>query len=435
MDLTINPLPYPALAELKNAVAALDPSSSYADMFAQFQLVEVALTRAKLERAATENRLIGIASLPHEILSHIFGVHRDLHCNSGHRQWVDCMAPSIRVSHVSATWRNAALSTASLWAAFISLPIYTDEFYRTMIHRSREAPLEFTIRVGDPHDLPSANLLARFIPSQVHRLRQLCIKAPLHFIDDRSVALQVLSAPRMTLLYLENTTREGNPPPPLRRIFTHGAPMLSHFEVLGFDPRIRPPLTSVKTLAINCVAITSHTHLALREAAVTTLCLVVKIAHGVLTSPTIQMPSLKNLYIIAPYFEIAILLEMLEAPILKDLSLHSHTPGRLMPQLHVHGTAAGKFPKLQSLRLQGALGSGILTAFPTIHRLFIHDSPFQPVQLGDIFDPNQDAFSTLTPHLTLIQAPERLKKSIWAFIAARRSLGLCVPRFIVASGM
>lgn len=441
MGSTINDITYPALAELKNVVIALNPSSSYADMLAQFRLVEVALVHAKLERAAAENRLIPIASLPHEILSRIFEVHRDLHFDSKPRWDQDRIAPSIHISHVSTVWRDIALSTASLWKRIISSPHHTSNFYHAMIHRSRESLLEFTIRVGGTHDLPTATLLAELIPSQVHRLRMLRIRAPIDFIDSHVAALQKLSAPRMSELYLYRTIRgvDNGPPPPLQRIFTGGVQSLSRFEAYGFDPRIRPPLASVKVLALNCVNANgaSLTHLALREAALTACSLTLYINRGALSNfRAIQMPSLQTLRIFAPFFEAVILLEMIEAPMLGHLCLYLPMLRQSMPQWHVHDSAFGKYPGLQFLSLQGELRSDILRAFPTIRSMRILDDPLsQPTELGDIFDFNQEAFSTLTPRLACIQAPEKFKESIQAFGAARKLLGLSVPQFIAASEM
>ncbi|KAF7968481.1 hypothetical protein HWV62_30507 [Athelia sp. TMB] len=423
---------YPALEELKSTVISLDPSSSYADVLAQFQLVEVALARAKLERAAVENRLIPIASLPHEILSHIFKTHRDLHFDFD--PWADRIAPTIRVSHVSAKWRDIALSTASLWTEVSSFPQYTNEFYHTVMHRSREAPLKLTIGVREPRDTHSASLLAEFIPSQTHRLLALEIRAPMDFIDDHMPALRELSAPRMTWLYLCNTTPEvdtGGSPPPPQRIFMGGVQSLSHYNAFGFDPRIWPPLSSIEVLKIDYRdAAARTTHLVLREAALTVYRLYIHLTPRVSsTFPAIKMPSLEYINIAALLSETVMFLEVIEAPLLKSLSLLLHRPGRSIPTFHVHDTTVGKYPGLRTLQLQGALGSNILPNFPTIRGLLIVDLPHCLAQLGDIFDRNQEAFSTLTPRLSRITAPERFKESIEAFSAARRSLGLRVPRY------
>ncbi|KAF7974159.1 hypothetical protein HWV62_13275 [Athelia sp. TMB] len=437
MESEINSLSYPALAEFKSTVIALDPSSSYADMLIQFQLVEAALARAKLERAAAENRLIPIASLPHEILSRIFEVHRDLHSDSD--PWADRIAPSIRVSHVSAKWRDIALSTASLWTAVASFPHFNNEFYHAMIHRSRESSLELAIRAQDPQDVHSASLLAEFIPLQTRRLRVLRIMAPMDFIDDRMAALRELSAPRLTRLYLHNTTHgvdNGSLPPP-QQIFTGGAQRLFRYDAIYFDFRIWPPLSSIKVLRIFFCDAAAHTaHLALREAALTVsrLCLSV-IPRARPMFQAIRMPSLEYMEIAAQLPETAMLLEMTEAPSLKQLRLCILKSNRLAPPLHVHVTAVEKYPGLQTLQLRGALGSGILPIFPTIQSLLIADFPPRLTQLGDIFDSNQEAFSTLTPCLTCITAPERFRESIHAFGAARRSLGLSVPRFIATSSI
>ncbi|KAF7974261.1 hypothetical protein HWV62_13044 [Athelia sp. TMB] len=435
MDPIINPLLYPALAELKDAVAALDPSGGYTAMLAQFQLVEIALARAKLERATVENRSIPIASLPHEVLSGIFEIHRDLHYESD-PMWEDGIAPSIPISHVSAMWRDIALSTASLWRVITSYPPYTDEFYRTMIRRSRESSLEFTIRVEDPRDMPSANVLAALIPSHTHRLRTLNFKAPIDFIDSHIPALRELSAPRMTRLYFNNTIQENvnssGPPKPLQLIFTGGIPMLAHFYAVNFDLRIRPSLISVKMLVMTYGDVAAHNrHLALREAAPTIHRLITQMSPGALsTVMVIKMPSLEKLHIAAPFPEIAMFLGMIEAPILDCLSLYPTVSGRLLPLSHVHNSVVGKYPSLWTLQLRGKLGSGILAAFPTIRCLYIQDdSPSRLTRLRDIFDPKQDAFSTLTPHLGYISSPNRFKESIEAFGDARQSLGLSVPRF------
>ncbi|KAF7968480.1 hypothetical protein HWV62_30505 [Athelia sp. TMB] len=427
---------YPAPDEHKSTAIALDPSSNDTDALAQFQLVEVAPARAKLERAAAENRLIPIASLPHEILSRIFEVHRDLHFGSD--PWADRIAPSTRVSHVSAKWRDIALSTASLWAAVASFPHYTSEFYHTMIHRSRESLLELSIRVQLSHDKRSANLLAEFIPSQAHRICALRIWAPMDFIDDRMPALRKLSAPRMTRLYLHNDggarivltpfpdSLHNRSPPPPRRIFTGGVPRLSHYAALNFSPRIWPPLSSIKELNIHCSSDNGTVvHPVICEAALTVSRLFVRFRPGALANFTaVQMPSLEYMEIIALLPETAVFLEMTTAPLLKQLCLFIPQPGRLVPPLTVHGTAVGNFPGLQTLQLQGALGSGILPIFPTIQSLLIADFPPRLTQLGDMFDSNQEEFSTLTPCLTCITAPERLRESIHVFGVARRSLGL-----------
>ncbi|KAF7974150.1 hypothetical protein HWV62_13257 [Athelia sp. TMB] len=432
MGSKIRYISYPALAELKSTVIAFDSSGSYADALAQFQLVEVALARAKLERAAAENRSIPIASLPHEILSRIFEVHRDLHSDSD--PWADRIAPSIRVSHVSAKWRDIALSTASLWKAVASFPQYTNEFYHTVIHRSRESLLDLTIRVNGSCDTQSASLLAEFIPSQTHRLCALRIRAPMDFIDDHMPALRELSAPRMTRLSLDSTTPgigSGSLSAP-QRIFTGGVQRLSHYEALGFDPRIWPPLSSIAVLIIQfCNAAAHSAHLVLREASLTVSRLHLSVTPRALSMfQVIQMPSLECMKIAALSLDSVMLLEMIEAPSLKQLCLFFHSPGRPMPLFHVHDAAVGKYPKLHTLELRGVLGSDILPNFPTIRSLLIGDVP-RLTQLGDIFDSNQEAFSTLTPRLSCIQAPERFRESIQAFGAARRSSGLSIPRFIV----
>ncbi|KAF7968471.1 hypothetical protein HWV62_30487 [Athelia sp. TMB] len=430
-----NYLSYPALSDLKSTVIALDPSSSYADMLTQFQLVEVALARAKLERAAAENRSIPIASLPHELISRIFEVHRNLHFDSN--PWADCIAPTIRVSHVSAKWRDIALFTASLWTTVAAFPHYTNEFYHTVIHRSRESLLDLTIRVNGPGDTQSASLLAEFIPSQTHRLYALRIRAPMDFIDDHMPALRELSAPRMTWLSLDSTTPgigSGSLSPP-QRIFTGGVQRLSRYEALGFDPRIWPPLFSIAVLRIQfCNAAAHSAHLVLREASLTVSRLFLSVTPRALSMfQAIQMPSLEYMEIVALPFDTAMLLEMIEAQSLKRLCLFTLLPGRFPPPLHVHDAAVGKYPKLHTLELRGVLGSGILPNFPTIRVLVIVDVFHCLAQLGDIFDCNQEAFSTLTPRLTCITAPERFKETVEAFGAARRSLGLSVPRFIAGS--
>lgn len=73
----------PALAALKAAVLALNPSTSYQYTLTQFLCIELALSQAKVQRASAENRSQPISSLPPEILSHIFQIHRDLHDTFG----------------------------------------------------------------------------------------------------------------------------------------------------------------------------------------------------------------------------------------------------------------------------------------------------------------------------------------------------------------
>ncbi|KAF7974285.1 hypothetical protein HWV62_13092 [Athelia sp. TMB] len=148
------------------------------------------------------------------------------------------------------------------------------------------------------------------------------------------------------------------------------------------------------------------------------------------------MPSLKYLRISAPYLEVVTFLGLLEAPTLEDLYLHSPNVGPLTPRLHaVPNSAVGKYSALQSLTLRGALGNDILRAFPTIHQLRILDDSDYPLQLANIFNPNQDAILTLAPRLASITAPTGYKETIQAFITARRSLGINVTLFIAASDM
>ncbi|KAF7981274.1 hypothetical protein HWV62_34171 [Athelia sp. TMB] len=419
---------WPALAELKAAVLALrvNPSIPYSGMIEQFNMIEVALARAKRERASAENRSIAIASLPHEILSQIFEILR--HEDS---EWIGGpgIAPSIRVSHVSATWRDIALSTASLWTAIYSSPSHDDTFYHTMINRSQESLLECTIRVEPSQDQTSAAMLAALVPSNAHRLRVLRIIAPMWFIDGCVATLRELSAPRMSqlLLHITNYNPQSGPLLSRQRIFMGGTPKLVQYDATGFDFRmIRPPLADVKILNVTSYA-SDTLRDALLDVALTVHALGIIIVPDTLAIfPPIQMSSLVSLELLTEPFEIITFLGMIEAPELKSLKLSVPRRSRSTS----YGSVVGKFSKLLSLQMEGMLESGILIAFPTLERLRVGDMHSRPTHLGDVFDLSQDSFSTLTPRLIHITAPTRFKESIEAFCTARQSLGLSVPLFV-----
>lgn len=425
-------LNYPALAELKSAVAALNPSSSFTAIQTQFQLVDAALSRAKQEQAIAHNQSIPIGSLPHEIISHIFELHRDSHRTS---EWSDVIAPSICVSRVSATWRHIALSMSALWTIFTSCFNYSNSFYDAMINRSRESSLEFKIRVESPNDLSSANRLLSLIPPNSYRMSTLVVEGPTALLDNLVPALRELSAPRMTHLSLTRLPRG-----PLRSqhsicqyIFTGGAPNLLVFDARSFDMRAVPPMASIQVLRLVCNNATSSIAFghALHEASLTvrTLDLIIRPA-ALQAHSSIYIPCFTQLELMADTRELATALRIIQAPLLDTLLLHFPVPKPTESHFHGFDSIAGKYSKLLYLKLGGFLGSGIIIAFPTIEALIVSDSGERTTHPGGIFDPNQDGFTTLTPCLALIAAPMRFRADIEAFQAPRESLGLSVPQFI-----
>lgn len=99
--------------------------------------------------------------------------------------------------------------------------------------------------------------------------------------------------------------------------------------------------------------------------------------------------------------------------------------------------ATPRYPCLKTLRISGDLGGGILISLPTITHLCIMDyAPSRPNNIRDLFDPCQNAFATLVPHLSHIFIDTSFVGMIplyehetRAFAAARLALGLKVPIF------
>ncbi|KZP08167.1 hypothetical protein FIBSPDRAFT_965030 [Athelia psychrophila] len=240
---------YPAFAALKNVVSALDSLMTYEEVPAQFRRIESALSGAKMERAAAENRSKPVSSLPPEILAHIFQTHRNLHDGI----WADVTPPSIRVSHVSAVWRDTALSEPSLWTKLVASPAYSLDFYNTMIFRSKQSQLAIAIEPKGPEYSRSAHALAELICSQSHRLRTLRIQATIHFLQQHIPSLRNLSAPYMAHLQFSNTspvfTEVGNP---LNgRVFTGGTWKRLIFESHNMPLQFHPPLTAIYKMAFS----------------------------------------------------------------------------------------------------------------------------------------------------------------------------------------
>lgn len=130
-----------ALAELKNAVNALDPSKSYAEMLPQFEDVPVALTHAKVEKASLENASRPIFSLPPEITSHILGIGRKTHDAANG----DKTLFSLRVSHVCRAWREITISMPTFWDTLTSTPFRSQLFHEMVVQRSQTSTLAIFI--------------------------------------------------------------------------------------------------------------------------------------------------------------------------------------------------------------------------------------------------------------------------------------------------
>lgn len=120
---------------------------SYTDMHAHVQSTSVEdPLHAKLGTAIAEDPSQSISLIPPEILSYIFQKHCDIDHES---QSDDNTQASIRVSHVSKTWRDVALSTPMLWTTIVSSPAHLKDFYDTVLLRSKQSLLDVTITLTD----------------------------------------------------------------------------------------------------------------------------------------------------------------------------------------------------------------------------------------------------------------------------------------------
>ncbi|KZP14393.1 hypothetical protein FIBSPDRAFT_935807 [Athelia psychrophila] len=425
---------YPAFAALKSVVLALDPSMSYEEVVVQFRCIESALSQAKTERADAENRSKPIFSLPPEVLSHIFQMHRDPYDST----WADDTPPSVRVSHVSAVWRNTALSQPSLWRKLVSSPAHSQDFYDVMIGRSKQSLLNIAIK-HEAEDSGSAHALAELISSHSRRLNTLHIKAPFHFLHRHLRPLHSLSAPYMTELSLYNIT-PGHPmevaqaEDSLDRIFTGGTGKLHVFESMWIPLRFHPPLTAIKRMILSLPDITTstalHTTLLEPSRTIDTLVLGLIGSEATLLPVRITMPHLSVLRISASS-DIFRLLGMIQVPHVRSISLLFNTMETPSP---LGESMAERYPKLRWLILAGPLNRGILTQFPTTTELRISGRFPLITHIHDTFDPTQDGFSTVMPRLRNIVAPDKFEEPIRAFCAHRKLLGLTVPKIKIIAG-
>ncbi|KZP04425.1 hypothetical protein FIBSPDRAFT_941003 [Athelia psychrophila] len=219
------------------------------------------------------------------------------------------------------------------------------------------------------------------------------------------------------------------------RIFTGGAGQLVRFESDDIGLLFQPPLGAITHMrfllrpdfydALNETLI---------EASKTIRHLDIMFSSIQPTVPAIShitMPSLVIVDFMGTASLCLTLLGIIQAPSVEQLHLQFVIPGpQVVPPPPAYDETTVNFPKLHTyaLHLRGELQSGILTAFPTITRLFINESK-QPTKLHDIFDSNQRAFAGLTPDLATIVAPPKFRDPIEAFCAARLAIGIPVPKF------
>lgn len=421
-------------------------------MHAQSASVENSLAHTKLETALAENQSqsTSIASLPSDILSCIFQKHRGIDRGS---QSNDDTQPSIRVSHVSTTWREVALSSPTLWTNIVSSPTHLKDFYDAVLLRSQQSLLNVTITltendVASSKAVESAGMLAEIIVSHAHRLYTLHITATNDFLSIHIPAMHALSAPRMTELELESSTTDtfddvpvlidldddSESEPVIKQIFNGGAGSLSDFSSRNIPWHIQPPLSEIKTLHLNSSVLTCKVlNDVLRDASrmvthmeIATL----NIFSPQQSPPSITMSSLLSAELTGTSASCFTLLGMIEGPSMVELRMGATRPS----SSHVLDRTAKRFPKLRSLELIGRFARGVLVAFPTVACLYLADIAEWPQDTSDILDPNQAGFSDLLPGLEWITTSSKHSNAVIAFCEARHSQGLSIPQIMSAVG-
>ncbi|KZP29319.1 hypothetical protein FIBSPDRAFT_851718 [Athelia psychrophila] len=312
---------------------------------------------------APENSPRHISSLPPEILAQIFHMHREQHRDAFRDpEWVNDTPPSVRASHVCSTWRETALSEATLWTNLVSTT-RSSTFYDAMVQRSKQSLLNIAIEMPQSRrlmDLPlpeqegyrlctamidrAANMLAGLVALHAVRLRELRIKAPVDFIDRHIPALRNVSAPNLTLVDIANATETQEwyrryEHRPAERIFAGGAGKLSRFAARYVSRQIQPPLGALKTFVLitHAPVQLAEIHAALAELAPTIVHLVLHIPHTprpALPPQRITMPALRLMELCTFFPDLShfddtanCLLDRLCLPALDDLTLQKAWAG------------------------------------------------------------------------------------------------------------
>ena len=421
------------LAAFKHTTLAPDPSTSSAEILAQAPSMDVALEGTRSDRALSKLSQT-IPSIPFDILSHIFQIHKALHPDA---RWGDNVPCSIRVSHVSRAWRDTALSTPSLWTSLVSSPTHSTPFYHMLIRRSKGLLLDFVVIASTHGCKEPARRLAALVPSQAHRLRTLQIQAPLDFIRRQIPALAKLAAPFMTEFKINQwplTTDPLSDIPPVRHILTGGVCRLVTFQARNTGLRLQPPLASVRNMMLLFDTPVPYTalHEALKVASQTVSRLAVNadiICGAYLHFPCITMPFLTSLVFHGTPSDAVLFLAKIQAPSLETLSIVLWEPPSSEMGPRRHDSIAQNYPSLHTLIIYGVLARVVLTLLPNITRLLIPTPSRHTTNLGDMFDVTDPADTAMAPCLLDITASSLFKQRIEAFCSARRELGISVPVF------
>lgn len=435
------PAPLSALAELKRVVAALEPSQSYAEMVPQFRAIAIALARAELEKATQQNALQPISSLPPEITMHIFGMARSMY----DPMEKSARFPSLQISHVSHAWRVMAISMPSLWNILTSVPRRSLLFYDMLVKRSQMSVLDIHILASQyGFGVPTYSLLMLAL-SISHRWQRLDIQAP--YEDMRRVIskLRHLSAPNLKHIRLASSTPESPnlaPHPhfaPLR-ILTGGAEKLSSFLCINIGwHTFRPPFAALTSLSFRCDFPVTYSSFcdALSEASATLTNVVLILWFLEADAPirSIFLPSLLNMEVHPPEGHsdhIFTILATISAPRVDYITIIPDKPLRWSDCLSMFENLGSvpRYPLLTTLRICGAVGSGILRLFPTITRLGIIKDTRKFSHVGDLFDPDQEGFSTLVPRLSCVYFWSPYEADVRAFVAERMKLGFIAPELM-----
>lgn len=183
--------------------------------------------------------------LPPEILAAIFLWNAEIMRDDRKMRWTN-------VSHVCSWWRRIALETPSLWSRIIFN--VNRNWVPAMLSRSGATTLEFDMSVSDPKEVQ----VCKAVLSQIHRIRDLCMRQPFGSLTSLSGVILGLTKPAPLLERLLIRQEDINMPSAGNKI--------SHFNLFrGCAPRLRTLELQGIILPLNLPALSGITTLTLRN--------------------------------------------------------------------------------------------------------------------------------------------------------------------------